>query len=563
MRKLYILLLCLATMQVSAQAPFIFNDFDLNPDTTGQRFSRPAGFVSALGKVFFTAYHDTTGYEPWVTNGTTQGTMLLKNIANGTSYSNCGGYVEYNGKVYFSASSYGYNRELWETDGTPTGTQKVMLVSNSSNTLGLYFLRVFNGKMYFVVHDYTYGEELWVSDGTANGTQVLKDINPGSADGFPRSIHEHNGKLYFRANDGTNGPELWVTDGTTNGTVMLKDIVPGSGGSGPGAFFSSGTDLYFRAYTPATGYELWKTDGTANGTQMITDITGDSTDGIAFQESDLMMVNYNSKVYFQGKDTTHGAELWVTDGTANGTMLVKDIRSNINLNKGSGPIHFGVYKNKLYFSAADTSSNIELWVTDGTTNGTLLFKEFQAGPVYGGSARLLTVYKDHLYFKAQLDTGSWQLIRSDGTVTGTKVVRPSTATVQDDCVQWFTSELFINPTDSAMYFGAEYTSTGYELWSLKDTTGSSTNPPGNVSKTKTNAGFSLYPNPNNGSFTLALENANISKANLQVYDIVGRMCYTTDITESKTIITTNLPAGMYFVKLQVDGATLTKRITVE
>lgn len=556
MRKLYTILLCLATMQVSAQTPLIFDDFDLNPGTMGQKFSRPSNFVSGLGKVFFTAYHDTTGYEPWVTDGTGGGTILLKNIRTGTSYSNCGGYTEYNGKVYFSAQSGHYKSELWETNGTQFGTQQVMVVSTSKATSSIQSLIVYNGKIYFVVHDNTNGYELWESDGTQAGTKIFKDINPGNGDSHPKDLYEFNGKLYFSADDGTNGRELWVTDGTTNGTVMFKDIVPGSGSSGPGIFFESNNDLYFRATTPATGYELWKTDGTANGTQMVADISGDSSDGIRYYINYGLMATYNSKLYFNGFDSTNGYELWVTDGTANGTKLVKDI----NPSGSSSPGQFTVYKNKLYFSASDTTNHHELWETDGTTNGTVMVGDFFPGK-FGSSPYLLTVYKNHLYFRAQIDTGDMQLIRSDGTYAGSKVVRPPTATVQKDCAYFFTSELFINPTDSAMYFAAEYTATGYELWKLKDTTGSTQ--PGSVDNINSHSDFTLYPNPNNGTFTLELSKTNFKAASLQVYDITGRLCYHEPINNSKSTIKVNLMSGTYFVKLLVDDEVMTKKVMVE
>lgn len=561
MHKLYIILFCLATMQVSAQAPLVFDDFDLNPDTIGHGFSKPYGFTSLNGKFIFMAFKDTAGYELWVSDGTKTGTKFIKDVYPYSNYSNIFYPTEFAGKVYFSASHPTYGRELWMTDGTDTGTQLVKNINIYSANSDPESLTVYNGKLYFTAEDTGHGKEMWVSDGTLNGTQLFIDINTGKAFAWPRGFTEHNGKLYFSADDGTNGRELWVTDGTANGTMMLKDIVPGSGSGWPGAFFTSGTDLYFRATTPATGYELWKTDGTANGTQMITDITGDSTDGIKFQESSLAMINFNSKVYFQGTDTARGTELWETDGTANGTKLVKDIRPNMNANRSGSPGGFTEYKNKLYFSAADTSSNIEVWESDGTTAGTKLFKEFRQGKVYGGAARLFTVYKNHLYFKAQLDTGGWQLIRSDGTVAGTKVVRPPTATVQDNCAEWFTTQLFINPADSAMYFAAEYTATGYELWKLKDTTGSTQ--PGSVDNINSHSDFTLYPNPNNGTFTLELSKMNFKAASLQVYDITGRLCYHEPINNSKSTIKVNLMSGTYFVKLLVDDEIMTKKVMVE
>ncbi len=552
MRKLYSILLCLITIQANAQAPFVFTDFDLNKGI--QKFSRPQNFASFNGQFVFTAYQDGSGYEPWVSDGTQAGTMLLKDVYPGTTYSNCFGYTAYNGKLYFSARSKAYSIELWETDGTPAGTKQVIQISQYSTAFGLESLMVFNGKMYFAANDNIHGQELWVSDGTALGTHVLTDINIGSGHSWPRQIAECNGKLYFNADDGINGRELWVSDGTANGTIMLKDIVPGSGSSTPEAFFVSGNIIYFRATTPATGYELWKTDGTVSGTQMVADISGDSSDGIRFSQSAGLMGNFNSQTYFRGFDSINGYELWVTDGTPAGTQLVK----NINLTGHSLPSQFTVFNNLLYFSASDTFSNGELWVTDGTANGTVMVGDFFKGPVYGSSPFLLTVYKGYLYFRGQIDTGDMQLLRSDGTYAGTKVVRPANATVQKNCAAWFTTQLFLNPADDAIYFAAEYTSTGYELWSLRDTT-TSVNIPG----LHNNADFVLYPNPNNGTFTLAWDNTHFKNATVQVYDMMGRLCYSAPVTETNTVISMDKAPGIYIVKLQMDDVVLTKHITVQ
>src|SRR5690554_6852402 len=53
---------------------------------------------------------------------------------------------------------------------------------------------------------------------------------------------------------------------------------------------------------------------------------------------------YNGKLYFNANDGTNGRELWVTDGTVAGTLMLKDINPN-----GSGsPEDFTEYNGKLY-----------------------------------------------------------------------------------------------------------------------------------------------------------------------------------------------------------------------
>ena len=93
------------------------------------------------------------------------------------------------------------------------------------------------------------------------------------------------------------------------------------------------------------------------------------------------LTQFNGKLYFSADDGKNGRELWVSDGTAEGTNLVKDIYPGNPNYQNSGymdssiPTHFIKFDNKLYFSARDSQNDSELWVTDGTTQGTKLLAE--------------------------------------------------------------------------------------------------------------------------------------------------------------------------------------------
>ena len=53
---------------------------------------------------------------------------------------------------------------------------------------------------------------------------------------------------------------------------MLKDISPGETQSNPAGFMVLGGVIYFSAGDETHGWELWKSDGTAAGTVMVRDI---------------------------------------------------------------------------------------------------------------------------------------------------------------------------------------------------------------------------------------------------------------------------------------------------
>lgn len=272
-------------------------------------------------------------------------------------------------------------------------------------------LTCMNNKVYFSANTLVNGRELWVTDGTENGTYLLSDVSVGAGVSDPRDMATLNNRLYFTAYTNETAIKRYVTDGNSPAVIFNMPNVNTAAQFGDFKEFNGRLYFYAEDAGFATGSELWATDGTTAGTVMVKDINpgagGSSPRGMAV---------YNNKLFFSALDASHGIELWVSDGSENGTQLFADI----NVAGSSKPSNFIVYDNKLYFTATDTAAGTELWVTDGTLAGTAMVKDIN---YHHGNAnpQSLVAYKQYLLFAAT-DTLGEHLWRTNGTDTGTVIL---------------------------------------------------------------------------------------------------------------------------------------------
>jgi ELWxxDGT repeat protein len=382
---------------------------DTEPDDTNAFSSKPEQITAAGGFVYFAAsgredpVTHNGDFELWKTDGTGVGTASL-DIWSGYTASSPSSLVAMDGSLFLAAWDETYGQEVFKvTSGSATVLKDIVAAGNSApGELAVVQLGgLGDERLFFRAYTTANGSELWISNGTSAGTSMVSDINTTASVGSdPSSIVGFDGKAFFSADDGTNGAELWATD--TNGTnpAMLKDINP-SGSSAPTNLTVVGSTLYFIANDGTHGYELWKTDGTAVGTVMVKDLVNG---GGSSQIQGL--TDFDGTLFFGNWTSADGAELWTSDGTADGTVMFKDIRPGTSsaLPGWSDPPELVVANGMLFFAANDGVNGAELWVSDGTPSGTLMVENLASFWAVEGP-KGLTVAGGLLFFQADSSSG--------------------------------------------------------------------------------------------------------------------------------------------------------------
>lgn len=352
------------------------------------------------GNLFFQANDGVNGSQLWKSDGTRQGTVMVKKI-NPTGSSSPQMFADVNGILFFVADDGVHGYELWKSNGTSSGTVMVKDITSHGSSYFTLMINV-NGTLFFGADDGVHGMVLWKSDGTDAGTEIVNDSITNV-----RNITNVNGTIFFSGYDTINGEELWKSDGTPEGTVLIKDINP-SGNSSPVNLTDVNGILFFAAKDSVNGVQLWKSDGTYDGTVMVKLIneTGNA--------NPKHMTNANGILFFAADDGIHGTELWKSDGTSSGTFMIKDIKpgsdsSFVDMFLAS----MTYYKGEVFFTVNPDSISCDLWKSNGTTAGTVLLKNTAFFP---------RNIDETLFFITGGLSGNCEIWRSDGTIAGSSKV---------------------------------------------------------------------------------------------------------------------------------------------
>jgi len=340
----------------------------------GAASSNPYRLISGGGLLFFAAIGGKIGNEMWCYNTGTDKLFPISDInpelGGSGPYATC---LTATSTLYFSAHDQSYDEELYVYSGGEKLATRVADIFPGEESSTPTYTTVLAGALITVAEDPVHGRELRIHR-TNSEVKILADIwsdnsvNPSS---FPGQFTEFQGRLYFVANDLKHGNELWSTDGTAAGTYRVKDIMEGRESSNPSQLTAVGEFLYFVADDGLRGYELWRTDGTTSGTTHFLDVNHEGSSHIG------ELTVFKDNLIFRARRKREGAELWIVRPGRSGEVL-KDINGGAG---SSNPRELVVWDGYLYFQADDGVNGAEFWRSDGTEEGTQMVKDIVGIPV--------------------------------------------------------------------------------------------------------------------------------------------------------------------------------------
>jgi ELWxxDGT repeat protein len=420
-------------------------------------------FIVVDGKFYFVAHDSSFARHIWVSDGTAAGTQMLASLPPGNgAFENPRFFRRVSNKVLYVSATLLWTIDIATdvidavtVDGAPPGFGPPN-VATAAGPIAM------SGFILFIAPGNAFGSlELWRSDSTGAGTFKIADIHPGPA---PFEAHQFPvftkvaDRVVYIADDGVNGPQLWSSDGTPGAAVRLTNATQPAnvpfqiaipvGTLGPLGYFMMPDGAN------TTTWSMWRTDGTIPGTRRIVGlpsvdqstaggsrIAGDATNvfitlfddpqsslwkyepvldrltslrpSLRYFSGDLWFYD-GARLYFADNDRTTGSEPWVSDGTAAGTHLLRDILAQGTADNGSMPNELVVFHDRAVFAADDGVSGRELWISDGTAAGTTLLTDINPGPGNSDPNHLL-VADGALYFFARDASGISHFMRLTST----------------------------------------------------------------------------------------------------------------------------------------------------
>lgn len=300
-------------------------------------------------------------------------------------------------RFYFFGSAADEGQALWWTDGSSAGGRKVAALPPGE----IRSAKVAGDRLFFLASDQPFPNgclsgdpppacqdlmtwRLWTSDGTARGTRALEIVGASRPYEAPLTLHGAQGDGVYVSVRRPSPAErvLYFSRGTSATTEPLAVYRVDEQLEGLPALSAHFTVLsgkaVFYALSRDAGAEVWTSDGTAQGTRRITDLAAEQAVSTLFSPPPALVTDTGRWVFLAAGDGL-GLQLWSSDGRPGSTSRLTTLPGFPS--QGLTEIHAPVaFDGRVFFTARGVDSGLDLWVTDGSVAGTRVF--FESG--FGG-----------------------------------------------------------------------------------------------------------------------------------------------------------------------------------
>ena len=297
--------------------------------------------------------------------------------------------------------SYDYNSSLqiskytlWRTDGSASGTYKLDSFAYVSSNI-----YSFKDRFYFnAIRAFQQGVKVESSSYQTDGQSAAQPLNQNFS--FSEGVFTDKG-FVGAILDTTGGKSLHFSDfSTASATLLIKYA--------PHQFVKLNDKIYFFAITDASLLAFYETDGTRNGTKLLTSFVNRSS---LYSSADIRNIRQaNGKIFAEILTPQYGSELFVSDGTMQGTFI-EDVW------KGSGGSCFwektraiGSSDKGIYFEAHNGKTGFEVWWTGDSPNSAKQVTNFEGNNRYSYMSFIGSI-NDKMLFLNKIDTlfGIWAI----------------------------------------------------------------------------------------------------------------------------------------------------------
>jgi len=351
--------------------------------------------LGVLGDSVYFRGQGLSGTELYATNGTVEGTRLVRELGAGTLGSNPYRFASAGGRGYFLALNGTGGPDVWAVDGTAP-------IARFGPADDVLELAASDERVFFAARVQGV-QRIYASNGTA---QTL--VSAATTLSVATSLTPIGSSVLF-AGQSSNGRELWRSDATPSGTFNVFDP-SGVANSSVDHFVRIGDRVFFTALVPGRGVVTYRTDGTASGTEPVLEALRGSGSESLFTPLKGGFHGQFLSGYFGG---TLPIEAIVLLNPAGGGLLTLTLGGPTNLMFGQPNMISAASNNLLYYLAGNI-----LYQTDGTAAGIAQIDSFDGAG--GGGASWIEAVGTKLFYALSRGSGTLlYVIDSPGAIPRT------------------------------------------------------------------------------------------------------------------------------------------------